>query len=394
MKRAALNDLTIRKAKAKEKRYFLTDGRGLGVEVMPTGNKYWRLIYRVDGKRHWATLGEYPGLSIVEARELADRLRVGLSKGIMPRDVLNPPPAPTFRAVAEDWLKAQEGVWSEGHASSVRYRLARFLYPALGERPMREITAPELLAVLRPIEGAGTPETARRCKHVFGQVARFAVASGIADFDVSASLAGALAAKKPAQRMAALTKPDDIKRLLAGMEAYKGSPVVRAAMWFSLYTLGRPGEVRHAEWAEVDLERALWEIPAEKMKGRRPHSVPLSRQAMKLLEWLRPLTGHGPYIFPSARSPKGLEPMSDNGVRLALRSMGFTPDEMTPHGFRSLGSTMLNELGYRPDLIEAALAHAMPGVRGIYNRSAYLEERRGMMQGWADWLDGLMGEGK
>ncbi len=250
---------------------------------------------------------------------------------------------------------------------------------------MKEITAPELLAALRPIEDKGLVETARRTRQIFSLIARYGVAIGACDFDVSAALVGAL---KPhtAKPMAALTKIEDIRRLIRAMREYKGSLVVRTALWFSLYTLARPGEVRHAEWKEIDLENATWSIPAEKMKRRKPHVVPLCRQAVDLLKVLREKTGRGSYVFPSAHSPKGMEPMSSNGIRSALRRMGFTNDEMTAHGFRSLGSTRLNEMGFRPDVIEAALAHTRGGVRGIYNRSEYLDERREMMEKWAEWI--------
>ena len=202
---------------------------------------------------------------------------------------------------------------------------------------------------------------------------------------MSAALVGALN-PHTAKPMAALTKVEDIRRLVQAMKEYRGSLVVRTALWFSLYTLARPGEVRHAEWKEIDLEKATWSIPAEKMKRRKPHVVPLCSQAIELLKALYPKTGHGRYVFPSMRSPKGTEPMSNNAIRSALRRMGFSNEEMTAHGFRSLGSTRLNEMGFRPDVIEAALAHTRGGVRGIYNRSEYLDERRAMLQEFADWV--------
>ena len=387
MKRAALSDLVVRKAKPKDKRYMLNDGRGLVLEVMPTGRKYWRLIFRVEGLRKTQTLGEYNSMSLVEARQKADELRAALKHGEDPREVVNPPHKPTFAEVAEEWLSRQAGRWTEAYTETVQHRLSNHLYAALGARPLSEITASEVLTVLRVIEAKGTVDTARRVKQIYGAVARYGIACGLCEADVSAALTGALAAPK-SKNFAAITDKNDIQKLLYAMRAYQGYAVVRPALWFSIYTLARPGEVRHAEWTEVDLEGATWTIPAEKMKMRRPHAVPLSRQAVELLRGLEPLTGAGRWVFPSARNDG--RPMSENAVRVALRSMGFTNDQMTAHGFRALGSTMLNEMGFRPDTIEAALAHAQTGVRGVYNRSVYLEERRQMMQAWADWLDGLI----
>ena len=289
------------------------------MEVMPTGKRFWRLRYSEGGARRKLTLGQYPAVSLGEARAKRDELREAKARGIAPHEVLNPARKLTFSDVALEWFgKHVEPVRTAGHAQMAR---------------------------------------------------------------------GALAPKRP-QHFSALTRTEDIKRLLSGMAAYQGSPVVRCALWFSLYTLGRPGEVRRAEWSEIDLEEAVWELPEEKMKKRRPHAVPLSRQAATLLTELQPLTGRWRYVFPSARMDG--RPMSENAVRVALRSMGFSNEEMTAHGFRSLGSTALNTLGYRADVIEAALAHIQGGVRGVYNRSVYWEERRAMMQEWADWLDGLM----
>ncbi|MBQ9566010.1 MAG: tyrosine-type recombinase/integrase [Synergistaceae bacterium] len=387
MKQNALSDMIIRRAKPKDKRYMLTDGRGLKLEVMTTGTKYWRFLYRVQGRVKTLSIGEYPAVSLVEARQKTEELRSALKRGTDPRDVLNPPHKATFREVAEEWMMRQEGRWAESHAETVRHRLNNYLYPALGDRPIADIRAADVLSVLRALEARGLNETAKRTRQIFGQVARYGVAIEACETDVSAPLVDALAAPK-VRHFAALTEKEDIRRLLLAMGEYRGFAVVIPAMWFSLYTLARPGEVRTAEWTEIDLDAAVWEIPAEKMKRRKPHAVPLSRQAVELLTEIKPLTGRGRYVFPSARNDG--RPMSENAVRVALRSMGFSNDEMTAHGFRSLGSTMLNSLGYRPDVIEAALAHEQRGVRGVYNRGDYWEERVTMMQEWADWLDGLI----
>ena len=381
-----LTDLEVKRAKPREKRYTLCDGRGLNLNVRPSGSKAWYLRYRENGKGRTLVLGSYPAMSLSDARSKRDALKGSTSSPAKAIHALN---LPTFRDIALEWIEKHSDHWVPRHAANVRRILNVRLFPAIGDRPLKEITAPELLAVLRPIEEKGLVDTARRVRQVFSLVARYGVAIGACDFDVSAALVGAL---KPhtAKPMSALTKVEDIHRLVQAMREYKGSLVVRTALWFSLYTLARPGEVRHAEWKEIDLENATWSIPAEKMKRRKPHVVPLCRQAVDLLKVLREKTGRGSYVFPSAHSPKGMEPMSSNGIRSALRRMGFTNDEMTAHGFRSLGSTRLNEMGFRPDVIEAALAHTRGGVRGIYNRSEYLDERREMMEKWAEWISIIM----
>ena len=377
-----LTDLEIKKAKPREKRYTLCDGKGLNLEIRPSGSKAWYMRYRENGKERTLVIGGYPAMSLSDARNRRDELKGSRSS---PAKVLHALSLPTFRDIAMEWMEKQSGHWVPRHAANVRHILEARLFPVIGGRPLKEITAPELLAALRPIEEKGLVDTARRVRQIFSLVARYGVAIGACGLDVSAALVGALKPHTP-RPMAAFTKVEDIRRLIRAMKEYKGSLVVRTALWFSLYTLARPGEVRHAEWEEIDLEKATWSIPAEKMKRRKPHVVPLCRQAVELLEALRARTGRGRYVFPSARSSKGTEPMSNNAIRTALRRMGFSNDEMSPHGFRSLGSTMLNEMGFRADVIEAALAHTRGGVRGIYNRSDYIDERRKMMEKWAEWI--------
>ena len=376
----ALTDVVIKKAPVRETRYLICDGDGLNLEIMPSGAKIWRLRYREHGHEHRVTLGKYPALSLADARSKRDDLK---KEGSDSAATLHSTQPHTFRTVALEWMEKQSGHWVPRHTATVQQRLNVWLFPTIGDRPLKEITAPELLAALRPIEEKGLTETARRTRQIFSLVARYGVAIGACDFDVSDALVGALKPHK-VKPMAALTKVEDIRRLIQAMREYKGSLVVRSALWFSLYTLARPGEVRHAEWEEIDLEKAMWSIPSEKMKRRKPHVVALCRQAVELLERLYSKTGRGRYVFPSAHSPKGTEPMSGNTIRVALRRMGFSNEEMTAHGFRSLGSTRLNEMGFQPDVIEAALAHTHKGVRGIYNRSEYWEQRRDMMEIWAD----------
>ena len=378
----SLTDMEIKKAKPREKRYTLCDGKGLNLEIRPSGSKAWYLRYKESGKERTMVLGSYPAMSLSGAGSRRDELKDNASS---PGKALHARSLPTFQAVAKEWMENQSGHWVPRHAANVRQMLEAWLFPTIGDRSLKEITAPELLAALRHIEDKGHIETAKRTRQVFSLVARYGVAIGVCDFDVSATIVGAL---KPhtVKPMAALTRTEDIRRLIQAMKEYKGSLVVCTALWFSLYTLARPGEVRHAEWKEIDLEKATWSIPAEKMKRRKPHIVPLCRQAVAILKELYLKTGRGPYVFPSARSPKGTEPMSNNTIRTALRRMGFSNEEMTAHGFRSLGSTRLNEMGFRPDVIEAALAHTRGGVRGIYNRAEYLVERRGMLQEFANYL--------
>ena len=377
-----LTDLEIKKARPREKRYTLCDGDGLNLEIRPSGSKVWYLRYRENGRERTLVLGRYPAMSLSDARAKRDALK-GSASG--PAKALHALNLPAFRDIALEWLEKQSGHWVPRHAATVRQKLEAWLFPLIGDRPLKDITAPELLAVLRSIDEKGLVDTTRRVRQIFSLVARYGVAIGVCDFDVSSTLVGALKPHTP-KPMAALTKVEDIRRLVQAMREYKGSLVVRTALWFSLYTLARPGEVRHAEWEEIDLEQATWSIPAEKMKRRKPHVVPLCHQAVELLEALRQKTGRGRYVFPSARSPRGTEPMSNNAIRTALRRMGFSNEEMTAHGFRSLGSTRLNEMGFRPDVIEAALAHTQGGVRGIYNRSEYIDERREMMEKWSEWI--------
>ena len=386
MKQAVLTDAKIKKAKEKDKRYTLTDGQGLILEVMPTGSKFWRLLYRVDGKRKKITLGEYPAITLVDARKKAEELRQELARGNSPADIINPPHEMTFKEVAEDWFKRQEPNWAVNHAKTVRFRIERYLYPALQDLPMKNIKTSDLLAILKPIDDSGCSETAKRTRQIYGQIARYAMAMEICSADVSAPLVEVLSVPK-VKHFPALTKPEDVKRLLLAMKVYNGSLIVKTALWFSIYTFARPGEVRHVEWTEIDLEKAVWNIPAQKMKKRKPHAVPLCRQCVNYLKNLYVLTGRGKWVFPTVNMNG--RPMSNNTVNAALRSMGFSNKEMTAHGFRTLGSTLLNSLGYRPDAIEAALAHVQPGVRGIYNRGDYWDDRVTMMQAWADYLDGL-----
>ena len=387
----ALTELQIRQLKAKEKRYMVRDDGGLYLEVMASGNKHWRFRYHDGTKPVKLSLGEYPHISLREARERRDDLKKGKARGIDPKAQLKPAESATFEKVGREWFsKHIDGVRSAGHAETVIYRLERVLFPPLGSRPIKDITAPDLLAVLRTIEARGKLETANRVKQIAGQVFRYGIAIGECERDISADLRGALAPAVP-KHHGSLTNVKDIAGLLRTMEGFDGSFVVKCALWFSAYTFARPGEVRHAEWTEFNLDAEEWRIPAEKMKKRKPHIVPLSKQVLEILNQMLSWTGQGKYVFPSNRTLNhGERPMSENTVTAALRRLGYTGDEMTAHGFRSMASTNLNEQGWHPDVIERQLAHVEGNsVRAAYNYAEYLPERRKMMQAWADWLDSL-----
>jgi integrase len=368
---------------------MLRDDRGLYLEIMPNGRKYWRLRYWEQGKENKISLGEYPLFSLKDARGRRDEIRLELAHGVSPRARAEESPL-SFETVAREWHEKNVAPKAPPYAEKVISILHRLIFPSIGSRGIRELTAPEILAPLRLIEAQGHHDTAHTALQVCGQIFRYAIASGYADRNPAADLRGALA-PVVTQHRAALIFPKEIAGLLRAIDAYHGSVVVKAALWFSAYTFQRPGEIRGAAWEEIDIDAAEWRIPAERMKMGRNHIVPLSRQALGVLERLRPLTGAGTYVFPSARTPNGSRPMSENAVRVALRIMGFGNDDMSAHGFRSMASTNLNEQGFHPDIIERQLAHIeQNGVRAAYNYAEYLPERRRMMQFWADWLDGLL----
>lgn len=390
-----LSDAKIRNAKpqAKEVKYF--DGGGLFLLVTPTGGRLWRLKYRHAGKEKQLALGSYPEVSLSDARDRRDAARKQISAGIDPGEVRKAEKmtgseraANTFEAVAREWHARQEAVWTEGHAERTMQRLERDVFRCIGVRPISEITAPELLAVFRRIESRGAHETAHRARFVCGQIFRYAVATGRAERDPAADLKGALTPLK-VRHHAAITDPKEIAPLLRAIDGYQGSFVVKSALQLAPLVFVRPGELRQAEWAEIDFDAAEWNIPAERMKMKVAHLVPLSSQALLIFRELHALTGNSRYVFPSGRS--FARPMSNNAVNAALRRMGYGTDEMTGHGFRAMARTILDEvLQVRVDFIEHQLAHAVKDPNGrAYNRTAHLAERRKMMQLWADYLDGL-----
>lgn len=398
-----LSDVLIKNAKPGPKAQRLFDGGGLYLEVAPSGGKWWRLKYRHDGKEKRLSLGTYPDTSLKDARERRDLARRDLAAGIDPgvkrkaeketRAVLA---ANTFEAVAREWHQAVHvAKVSEGHAARNLLRLEQDAFPWLGSIPIADITAPKLLESLRRVEARGAIETAHRVRQVCGQVFRYGIATGRCERDPAADLRDAL---QPVivTHHAAIIDPKQVGALLRAFDDYQGLPTTRAALKLAPLVFLRPGELRQAEWAEFDLDAAMWTIPAARMKRTKqqklsgaPHLVPLSSQAVAILRDLEPLTGRGRFVFPSPRG--ATRPMSENGVLSALRRMGFSKEEMSGHGFRAMARTLMTErLGIPEAVIEAQLAHAVKDSLGrAYNRTEFVEQRRSMMQTWADYLDSL-----
>lgn len=391
----AISDIKARTAKAKDKPYKLSDGDGLFLLVTPNGGKWWRFKYRFGGKEKLLSLGTYPEVSLADAREKREAARKQVAAGIDPGEVRKAQKAATvagcensFEVVAREWHGKFEKTWSKVHADTIMDRLTKEIFPWLGHRPIDEIKAPELLKTFRRMESRGALDTAHRVRNHCSNVFRYAIATGRAERDPAADLRGALPPVKFGH-MAAPTDPKDVAPLLRAIDGFEGSFVVKCAMQLAPMLFVRPGELRAAEWSEIDLDTAEWNIPAERMKMKVAHLVPLSRQAVEILKALHPLTGNSKYVFPCHRSP--LRCMSENAVNAGLRRLGFEKSEITGHGFRAMARTILDEvLQVRPDFIEHQLAHAVKDPNGrAYNRTAHLAERRKMMQTWADYLDGL-----
>jgi len=389
-----LSDVKIRNSKPTEKQIKLFDNNGLFLLVTPAGGKLWRFKYRYDGKEKLLALGLYPEISLADARIRRDEARQQLAHGIDPSAVRKAQKeaatseVETFEVIAREWHTKFKPTWVPSHAEKLLTRLERDVFPYLGTRPIKEIKAPELLTVLRRIESRGALETAHRIRIICGQIFRYAVATGRSERDPSADLKGALPPVKTINR-AAIVEPKKVGELLRAIDGYQGGFVVQCALKFAPLVFVRPGELRHAEWSEINFENAEWNIPPGKMKMKEPHLVPLSKQALAILEELKKLTGASRYVFPSGRS--FTRPMSDNAILAALRRMGYDKDTMSGHGFRAMARTILDEvLQVRPDFIEHQLAHSVRDPNGrAYNRTAHLAERRKMMQLWADYLDGL-----
>lgn len=389
-----LTDPKCKNAKSQEKPYKLSDEKGMYLEIMPNGSKYWRMKYRYGGKEKRLALGVYPEIGLKEARAKRDDARKLLSDGVDPGENRKAMKAAqvadgeTFEVVAREWYAKNAPSWSDNHGNRVIRRLERDIFPWLGNAPIRNIDAPKLLGALRRIEERGAVETAHRALQNCGQVFRYAIATGRADRDLSADLKGALPPVKGGH-FAAVTDPKQVAELLRAIGSYQGTFTVQCALKLAPLFFVRPGELRQAEWKDFDLDSGEWRYTVTKTDTA--HIVPLATQAITILRELNAATGHGRYVFPSARTPNGSRPMSDVALLAALRRMGFDKEEISVHGFRALARTILDEvLGFRPDFIEHQLAHAVKDPNGrAYNRTAHLAERKKMMQAWADYLDSL-----
>jgi integrase len=388
-----LTNTKILNTKPGEKPKRMFDERGLYLEIAPAGGKWWRLKYRFEGKEKRLSLGTYPDVNLKDARDRRDEARKLLAQSVDPsanrkatRAASTDRAANSFEVVSREWYAKFSSEWAPNHKDRVIRLLERDIFPTIGGRPISEVKAPELLTVLRRIELRGALDTAHRARGTCGMVFRYAIATGRCDRDPSADLRGALPPKK-GSHFAATTEPSELAGILRAMDGYQGDLVVRCALRLAPLLFVRPGELRTAEWKDVDLDAREWRYRVNKTEI--DHIVPLCRQAVSILRELQPLTGDGRFVFPGARSNK--RPMSDNAILAALRRMGIGKEEMTGHGFRATARTILDEvLGFRVDLIEHQLAHAVKDPNGrAYNRTAFLPERRRMMQAWADYLDKL-----
>ena len=385
-----LTDIKLRILKPCAKLYRKADSAGLCIEVRPTGSKLWRYRYRFDGKASMLSLGEYPAVSLAEARELRAAARKRLDAGENPVAVRRTEKHAkltsarnTFESLAIEWIEKQEGQWTLHHALDVQRSLVKEAFPAIGGRPISEIEPPEVLSCLKTIEQRGALEVAHRTAQRIAAVFRYAVLTGRAKYNPAADLRGALKTRK-AQHMKAMDIAD-VPEFLAKLDTYAGYPETALALRLLMLTFVRTNELRGARWQEIDLDNGTWIIPAERMKMREAHTVPLSTQALAILRDLQPFTSAAPFLFP-ARS-NAHKPMSNNTMLFAMYRLGYH-DRATVHGFRALASTTLNEQGWSPDVIERQLAHAERNkVRAAYNRAQYMAERRKMMQAWADYLE-------
>lgn len=374
--------------------YKVTDGLGLRLLIKKNGKKYWRFEYRFHDNQKSISFGEFPSISLADARRKCDEARLLIQDGSDPstkrkeaKNASHDAVANSFKAVSLDWFKTR-GKKSESGDKRIKRLLERDLFPYLANRPIKDITPSELLKALEKIQDRGAVETARRAKQYVSQIYQYAFSKEIVDRDITANLKKAL--KTPVKtHFSAITNPKELGRLMIAIKHFRGTLVVKSALELSALLVCRPGELRHMEWNEVNWDEKRIELPAHKMKMKEPHIIPLSTRAFAILTELKLLTGSGKYIFPSARGDG--RPMSENAVRVALRTLGFTNDEMTAHGFRATARTILDEvLEFPVHLIEHQLAHAVKDANGrAYNRTKHLEQRRAMMQKWADYLDSI-----
>ena len=388
-----LTATAVKQAKPKAKPYKLADGGGLYLHVKTAG-KYWRYKYRFACKEKLLALGTYPEISLAKARKVHQTARENLADGIDPsshkktkKSANQSNSANSFEAVALEWSKTRRKK-ADGTEKRQRALLEKDLFPFIGSRPIADIDAPELLKTLRKIESRGAIETAHRANRLAGQIFRYAIVTGRSKHNPSIDLKDALTQPIKSHRKS-ITDPAEVGPLIAAIKNYQATPVVMAALQLSPLFLCRPGELRHLEWTEVNFAETRIELPASKMKMKEPHIIPLASQAIAILKELQPITGRGKYVFPSARGAS--RPLSDNGVRTALRTLGYTNDQICPHGFRAMGRTILDEvLNFPVDWIEHQIAHSVKDANGrAYNRTKHLPQRKKMMQSWADYLDGL-----
>lgn len=388
-----LSDAAIRRVKSTEKQQKLSDGGGLFLLVHPNGSRYWRWKYRFGGKEKLLGMGIYPEVSLAKAREAREDARRLLASGVDPSEQRKATTAArttadgeAFEVIAREWLASRP--WVPNYRKKVAAWFENDVFPFIGSRRAVELKASDFLQVARRMEARDAFESAHRVMQNCGQVMRYAVATDRAERNPVADLRGALV-PAPEKNHAAIVDPALLGGLLRALHAYHGTPVVQAALKLAPMVFVRPGELRHAEWGEMDLDAGLWSIPAARMKMRQAHIVPLARQALEVLRELRDVTGHGTYVFAGGRTDA--RPMSEAAVLAALRVMGFDKDTVTGHGFRATARTLLDEvLGFRPDIIEHQLAHAVKDPNGrAYNRTTHLVERTRMMQEWADYLDRL-----
>jgi integrase len=390
-----LTDIAVRNAKARAKPYKLADAGSLYLLVKRAG-KYWRMDYRFASKRKTLALGVYPDVKLAGARKKRDKARELLDAGVDPSSNAKAEKlrkravaANSFEAVAIEWHQKQAHIWTAKHAADVKHRLETNLFPFIGRRPIAEIEAPELLAAVRKIEERGAFDLAHRMVQVAGQIFRYGIATGRCKRDIARDLRGALTPHK--KRHQAAIKPEELPALMKAIDGYEGEPLTRLALQLMTLTFVRTHELVGAQWDEFDFDAGVWMVPAKRMKMKSDHVVPLAPQAVAILDELRTLAGHSRYVFPG-RNPQ--KPLSNNTMLFALYRLGYK-GKMTGHGFRTVASTALNEMGFRPDVVERQLAHCERNdVRDAYNRAEYLPERTQMMRAWADWIDAMRKGGK
>ncbi len=385
-----LTNTAIKNAKPREKPYKLFDGGGLYIEIKPNGSKLWRLQYRYDGRQKLLSMGIYPAVTLKQARQRRNDAKKLLADGIDPSAARKAEKAGaknTFLAVAKEWYAKQEKTWRPSYRVKITRHIDKYLGPWLGNRPIADIEPPELLKTLRRIEARGHHETAHVAHQVAGRIFSYGIATGRCTRNPANDIRGALAPAKSGH-FASIHDPARIGELLRAIDGYQGDFITGRALMLLPLVFVRPGELRHAVWQEFDLDEAMWRIPPERMKMARAHLVPLSRQAVEILRETYQLTGPDGFMFPSVRSQA--RPLSENTLNAALRRLGYQKDQMTAHGFRSMASTRLHEMGWSSQVIERQLAHVeRNSVKAAYNHAEHLAERRRMMQAWADYLDGL-----